>query len=205
MFDKHVLIATPSTGSARIESVLDGTALAAYAGAHVAGLMVEQNAACSSLLLQNRHNLVRAAQARHATHILWLDDDMAVPSDALARLLRHDKKIVGANYTTRKFPVLPLAVKEGRRVSSAGKSGLEEVTSAGLGLMLVDMEVFDRIEPPWFMLGWSKKADEYVGEDVWFCLAAKKAGYPVYVDHDLSLQVGHYGTVEFGFDMVEAT
>ena len=202
LFDKHVFIAIPSTGMARVESLLDATAISAYCAAHLPRVKVELNSACSSLLLHNRHGLVRIAQERRATHMLWIDDDMSFPPDTLARLLRHEKAVVGANYTTRRFPVVPLANKEGRAVQSNGKRGLEEVDSVGMGLMLTSMDVFNRIKPPWFMLGWSAKHDEYVGEDVWFCRAVKAAGYKVYVDHDLSVHVKHWGAVEFGHDLI---
>ncbi len=36
--------------------------------------------------------------------------------------------------------------------------------------------------------------DELLGEDIYFCIMAKKAGYELWCDMDLSLQVGHIGS-----------
>ena len=59
-----------------------------------------------------RAALVEHAMERQATHILWLDSDMRFPKDTLFRLLRHEKSVVAANYSTRQPPILPITTME---------------------------------------------------------------------------------------------
>jgi hypothetical protein len=37
-----------------------------------------------------------------------------------------------------------------------------------------------------------------MGEDVFFCKKAQELGYKVSIDHDVSHEIGHIGTFEFG-------
>ena len=38
---------------------------------------------------------------------------------------------------------------------------------------------------------------EFMGEDTYFCMLLKRKGVPVYVDHNVSLEIGHLGEFEF--------
>jgi hypothetical protein len=156
-----------------------------------------------SILPQERQRLVLAAQQVEATHLLWLDDDMVFPPDTLHRLMAHRQPIVAANCTTRTVPTRPCAAKGGQRVKSNGRTGLEEVDHVGMAVMLTEMAVFEKIRQPWFMFGFSPKAGAYTGEDVFFCHNARQHGFTVYIDHDLSTEIGHMGSHEFHHGMVE--
>lgn len=159
----------------------------------------------SSNVVQNRHNLVRSAQKLKSSHILWLDDDMTFPPDTLERLLKHKLPIVGANCTTRALPIIPVAVKNNERIPSAGKSGVERIDQVGLAVMLTETSVFDRVPLPWFLMEWDQQyPDTYCSEDMYFCRKAKKAGFQVAIDHDLSQQIGHIGEIEFDHSMIDA-
>jgi hypothetical protein len=37
-----------------------------------------------------------------------------------------------------------------------------------------------------------------MGEDVFFCKKARELGHKIYIDHDVSHEIGHIGTFEFG-------
>jgi hypothetical protein len=205
---EHVVISVPSAGSPRIEFLRSLLAMYSYTIRNLPSVIVEMNDACSSSVADNRMKLIQIARETRPTHLLWLDDDMVFPSDTLARLLRHKKAIIGANYTSRKFPVIPHAVRGGQRVGSAGKSGLERVDQMGLGVVLTEMRVFDAIDEfmpdgPYFNFGWDRKRKEIVSEDIWFFALARKAGFDAWVDHDLSQKVGHVGYVEFSHDLIE--
>lgn len=158
----------------------------------------------SSNICQNRHNLVREAQKRECTHILWLDDDMRFPDDTLIRLLRHSLPFVAANCTTRAVPILPTAVKNGKRLPSVDRSGLEEVDQVGFGVVLCETRIFDAVAKPWFSFEWDPEfPDTYMSEDVYFCRKARASGFKIMIDHDLSNQIGHIGDMEFTHDMTE--
>jgi hypothetical protein len=40
----------------------------------------------------------------------------------------------------------------------------------------------------------------YIGEDVFFCQKAAAAGFKIWIDHDVSKEIGHIGTFEFKHD-----
>jgi len=151
-----------------------------------------------------RAGLVKWAEERQATHILWLDADMRFPKDALLRLIQRDKAIVGANYPTRTSPIIPTATDTNRDPIFGG-DGLMEATMMGFGCLLTDIEVFRAIGKPYFALGYSPAMDDYSGEDHFFCEKARKAGYQLLVDAGLSEEVIHLGTFPFGMPHARMT
>ncbi len=152
-----------------------------------------------TILPQQRATLVGLAQDWTATHVLWLDADMRFPVDTLTRLLAHDAPIVAANYPTRRAPIRPVAEhrEQGVLLTTAEDEGLVEVTHCGMGVMLVDTEVYRTVPGPWFAIGYSKTSGGYQGEDVFFCDQATKHGFPILVDQSLSQQVRHVGEFEY--------
>ena len=164
-------------------------------------LEVSLHRVSSSILLQGRHDLARMALAEEADYALFLDADMRFPRDSLLRLLHHNKPIIGANYTQRNPPHQPTASKDNKRLSSLGRSGIQEVDTVGFGVCLIATDVFRKVAKPWFMFGYNPRVDDYVGEDVYFFAKAKAAGFPAFVDHDLSQDVRHIGEVELDVDM----
>lgn len=158
----------------------------------------------SSSLVQNRHNLVREAQNMGVSHIFWLDDDMTFPPDTLERFLCHKAPIVAANCTTRSLPIVPTAVKNEKRITSAGKTGVEYIDQIGMAVMLVEMSVYDKVPLPWFSFAWDQEyPDTYCSEDMYFCKKAKAAGIKILIDHDISQQIGHVGEMEYRHDLVD--
>jgi hypothetical protein len=154
-----------------------------------------------------------------ADYLLYLDSDMRFPKEALVRLLSHSKAFVGTNYPRRGIPPKWVAIKkvvgvneEGEKVpgeiliTTQESEGLEEVEALGFGCVLLHRSVFDamvQIHPPkekgyfWFF-DWDAEAQTHVGEDVFFCRLARKAGATILVDHDLSKEIKHVGQFEYG-------
>jgi hypothetical protein len=79
-------------------------------------------------------------------------------------------------------------------------TGLEEVESIGMGVMLISRKVFEKLSEPWFETPWRTDKRGYIGEDVFFCRKATAAGFKIYIDHDVSKEIGHIGTFEFKHD-----
>jgi len=151
-----------------------------------------------------RHLLVRDARSDKCTHLVFLDDDMIFPSDTVYQLLRHRLPIIAANCTTRRLPVLTTAMLGGKRIKSFGKTGLEAVDGVGCAVMCVDMKVFELLPRPWFRTEYNpEKPDDFTSEDIYFCQLARKHGFDIWIDHDLSNQIGHCGDVEFHHGMTE--
>jgi hypothetical protein len=197
-----IAISIPTHGAWENDFAIGVMAMISHTASKYPGLVTRVHTAASSILLQNRYDLVRMARNSGSTHMLWLDDDMTFPPDTLVRLLRAEKGIVGANYISRKPPHAPVAAKDEKRIVSHGKTGIEKADHMGLGVCLMAMDVFEAVPSPYFYFGWSPKDEQFIGEDVWFFRAARKAGYELWVDHDLSNEIGHIGTFEYTHDLM---
>ena len=127
------------------------------------------------------------------THLLWLDDDMLFGPDLAVWLAQHaDLDMVSAVYygrTERHLPVAYLHDKtddEHRHFPLVGvPEALCRVDAVGFGALLMRRDVLDRVPEPWFTLDWRS------GEDIAFCVEAKKAGIEIYLDG--RYKCGHIG------------
>lgn len=138
---------------------------------------------------QARENLLHEViELWGATHVLWLDTDMTFPPDTALRLLQHDVDVVAANYETRRPPIRPTARRDGHCVYSNEATGLEAVDHVGMGAFLMKSSVVVGLPRPRF---WYSTPTET--EDVYFCRLLRAAGRTIYIDHDLSQEVGHVG------------
>lgn len=154
-----------------------------------------------TLIVNQRQELIFSALEAECTHILFLDSDMRFPKDALDRLLAHDKPIVAGSYATRRLPCKTVAFANDKDwecvYSTPDKTGLEAVAAVGMGCMLVNLSIFDKMTLPYFMIGYSPNANQFTGEDIFFCRKARSMGFEVLIDHDLSKELGHIGNLEF--------
>ena len=152
-----------------------------------------------SEVAMQRQELVNTALGTDCTHILWLDSDMIFPTSIISALMTHDKDIMACNYSTRVAPHRPVAFKTfsdlDKRVFS--QTGIESVDAVGMGAMLVKREVYENIPKPHFGVEWNNDYTSLVGEDVYFCKKAAEYEYEVWIDNDVSMQIGHVGTKAF--------
>jgi hypothetical protein len=155
-----------------------------------------------SMLSQQRHLCVsKACQTKRATHLAFIDSDMKFPRDTIHRLIQHDKDFVACNCTTRKDPIVPVAFDfDGNRISSVGRTGIEKVRQVGLAVSLLRLDALRKIRPPHFMQEWIPEAGYYCGEDVYFCQLAQASNLDIWVEHDLSREIKHVGSREWGYD-----
>jgi hypothetical protein len=128
-----------------------------------------------------------------ATHVLWLDTDMAFPEDTAVRLARHDRPVVACNCVMRDPRLIFTAQRDGKRIETKPDStGLEPVDTVGLAVMLMRTEVVADLPRPWFQHGRNETGGD-IGEDLMFCRSLRTAGHQILIDHDLSLEIGHIG------------
>jgi len=174
-----------------------------YLGKHQPDVDVRLYTNSGTVLPDQRIALARMALEQGADWTVWIDDDMRFPKDAIERLLAHRKPIVGANYPTRRWPAIePVTFKDEatteRVYTSSNSAGLESVASIGLGCAVVHRSVYDAIMAPWFFYEWDEVGCKYDGyEDAYFCRKARKAGFDVLIDHDVSKEVAHVGQMEY--------
>jgi len=147
----------------------------------------------STYIHVGREWFLEAAIKQGATHVLWLDTDMSVPRETAVLLSMHDQPIVACNYVVRQASGLFTAFRDEQRIpTTETSSGLEAVDYCGMGALLMRAEVVADLPRPWFRHGINAQGGD-IGEDVGFCRALRDAGHTIYIDHDLSKEVGHIG------------
>lgn len=199
--DRKVLVASPSSGRLDhrfYDSFLDMV----QASAPI--ITLRKAWAMGSRITSARNAIVDHARMVGCTDILWIDDDTKFPINGLIRLLEHDKDIVCATTCSRSgtdnTPIgVALEAQEGQQ--------LVKMERVGFPFMLIKMAVFDKLrqpyfaEPPVWMFN-KEIATKYedldvIGEDTYFCLFARAAGFDIWCDGALSLEIGHIGTKVF--------
>lgn len=164
-----------------------------------------------SILANMRQRMVETALENKATHLLFIDSDQTFPADLVERLLAHKKQVVACNVATKMIPATPTARQRGSEgagvpvYTSLKSPELELVWRIGTGIMLIDLNIFKRPElttGPWFTQRWSEALKSYVGEDWAFCERLEAARVKIYIDHKVSLEIGHVGLLNYGHDLV---
>jgi hypothetical protein len=159
-----------------------------------------------TLIANQRAELSLDAMREGCSHLLFIDSDMRFPQDMISRLLAHDVDIVATNCARRRMPTGPTAQvykENGDRElvwTMPESTGLQEVGSVGMGVMLIKAGVFKALSEPWYETPWRSDKRGYIGEDVFFCKKAREAGFKIWIDHDVSKEIGHIGTFEFKHD-----
>jgi len=173
-----------------------------------------------------RDSMVKDALKMGFEYIFFWDSDVLLPDNAFTNLFSHNFPLINGMYKAKKptgfywdawkkiktpegkEAFAPIATWVGRVV---------EVDVVGAGCMLVHRSVFEKIKSvypatPFFY--WSRDRDPRVldamglpdpllrdvSEDFWFCILAKKCGFPILVDTDVRCR--HISVVSIGEDTV---
>jgi GT2 family glycosyltransferase len=206
----RVAICIPARGQMEVTTAFDLTMMAAYmAGKKNIDLNVYTSQ--GTLIFDQRNSLVRTAVDEKCDYILFIDADMRFPKTTLERLLAHKKDIIGVNATTRMMPPKPTArniqINEDGSVDwlevfSNKEKGISKVDAIGCGVMLIKTSCLKNIPQPYFYFEQLLKG-KLLGEDIYFCIKAKDAGIDTWVDHDLSMEIGHVGSYTYGWDDIK--
>jgi hypothetical protein len=136
-----------------------------------------------------RNEAAKMCLEHGADWLLFIDQDMTFPPEALDRLLAHDVDIVGIDYRKRSPPYAKIGVPEPGEEEKT--TGLAKYVMWGLGLVLVRRRAFFQIPRPWFAREYNPSG--YMTEDHWFCERARAIGLTVWCDLDLTAQCCHVG------------
>lgn len=150
------------------------------------------------LIHKNREILVERAIEEKCSHILFVDTDMSFDGNALDKLMAREKDIIGVASHLRKTPltyVLRNEDEEGNRIWEEHTNGLIRCAGVGTGFLLINLNVFKKLDHPWFFFKSNDKGDLVCSEDMWFCEKARKVGYDVWCDKNVP--VGHIGEYTF--------
>lgn len=120
------------------------------------------------------------------THLLFLDDDVIPPVDALQKLLEADVDVVSGLYPSEWYDnedgklkkrnnVFAEIRADGELVEAKG-TGVKEIVSCGGGCLLIKRHVVEKVPAPWFKFHYNDMGLMDIGEDVDFCKKLKVAG-----------------------------
>lgn len=147
----------------------------------------------------SRNLIVEHALEIGYDYIMWVDSDMILPKNTLTQLMSHDKDIVsgvyaykilrGENVVAKRFKKDAKDTYEDIPIKEIKESKLMEIDGVGFGCVLTKVDMFRHIKKPWF------KYSPTMGEDIYFCRKAQKAGYKIWLD--TSIKADHIGTVRF--------
>ena len=146
-----------------------------------------------------REIIVDKALKIGADYVFMIDDDMLAKPDVFEQLYKHNVDVVAALAFTRNPPHLPVIYtqREGwdpvasrefvvtEWVTNYPKNKLVQCDAVGFGAVLIKMDVIKKMEIPYFM------SSTGTGEDILFCLKARKAGAKIFMD--TSVKLGHVG------------
>ena len=206
----RVAICIPARGQMEVTTAFDLTMMAAYM-AGKKNIDINVYTSQGTLIFDQRNSLVRTAVIEKCDYILFIDADMRFPKTTLERLLAHKKDIIGVNATTRMMPPSPTAkniqINEDGSVDwlavySNKEKGISKVDAIGCGVMLIKTSCLKDIPQPYFYFEQLSKG-KLLGEDIYFCIKAKDAGIDTWVDHDLSMEIGHVGSYTYGWDDIK--
>jgi len=149
----------------------------------------------------NRDACVTDALSVKSDYLVFIDTDIAFPPEALGQLIAHGKDVVGGNYYEKRLPLVS-TVKllgqafDGQMVQRTFPTAPFQCAAVATGFLCLDLKrVVQCMAPPYFCFG-TKDGKLRAGEDVEFCLRARKAGLQVWCDPTISLW--HIGDYFFG-------
>ena len=158
-----------------------------------------------------RNQLIGYALTEGFKHMLFVDDDTALPYDALQQLLHTSRQghPVVSGIVTQKFmrrPITMIASQDGDIIRVPNTSPADELVDVnwitGMACLLIDMDairdllVSDPVLPPCVM-GRREDGEILFGEDFWFSQRVLQAGIPIVADRavqclHVEMKTGNY-------------
>jgi hypothetical protein len=156
----------------------------------------------STILINQRENLINQAIEVKSEWALWLDSDMMFPPTTLLRLLAHNQDIVACNYMKRSYPFKSVAFMDTNDWESwvplQSEDELLTVEAIGMGCVLMRTSVFEKLNRPYFEYTYQPKTKDWGGEDFTLFKKLNGAGVQLKVDANLSNEIYHIGTFAYG-------
>lgn len=147
---------------------------------------------------EGRNRIARAAIDNKCDYIFFIDSDTLIKKGQLEQLLSHEKDAISGISYMKQLPYYSLIRKKvGYRLYAPVEPSSNElirIDGAGFGCFLVKVDVFNKIEYPWFQFKYIKHEDKWrhIGEDLYFCDQLENAKIEMYCDP--TVQCIHIGT-----------
>lgn len=144
-----------------------------------------------------REQLAQYALDNNCHYLYMIDDDMLGPMDMFYSLVKHKVDLVAPLAFTRNSPHYPVIYEcvsgwdkvskseyfINRWISNYPRNTLFRCDAVGFGAVLINTDIFRKMERPWFM------GSHGSGEDIQFCYRAGKLGFKIWAD--TSVKLGH--------------
>jgi uncharacterized membrane protein len=200
-----IMIAVPAMEMVNAEFAQHLAMAAANLVAH--GIKINCAFNIGSVITIARRNLVDIFMKSDFDYIWWVDSDMKFPIDAPIRLLKRNKPIVGVNYRRRRFPNPNFTGMTGsagnfREFQTTDNSpAMELIDVLPHGCVLVKREVYEKIPQPHYLQEFIPSLNLEIGEDIFFCQIAQRAGYEIWCDQELSRETSHIGIFHYNYNL----
>jgi hypothetical protein len=159
----------------------------------------------STILINQRENLIKQAIEVGSEWVLWLDSDMMFPPSVLMRLLAHNEDLVGCNYMKRSYPFKTVAFTDTSDwenwIPIQYSNELVEAEAVGMGCVLMKTALFKELQKPYFEYTYQPKTEDWGGEDFTLFKKFNKLGHKLKIDMNLSNEIYHIGTFAYGRSM----
>ena len=200
-----IMIAVPAMEMVNAEFAQHLAMSAANLVAH--GIKINCAFNIGSVITIARRNLVDIFLKSDFDYIWWVDSDMKFPIDAPIRLLKRNKDIVGCNYRRRRFPNANFTGMMGSSgsfrefVTTDNSPAMEMIDVLPHGCVLVKRHVYEKMPQPHYLQEFIPQLNLEIGEDIFFCQQAQKAGFEVWCDQELSREIAHIGIFHFNYNL----
>lgn len=156
-----------------------------------------------------RNSIVKKAFELNAQYLMMVDNDVTPPKDALINLISHNVDVVSGYYAHRgrenvftgrtcvckltddngvryaNYPLESEYTADEMREKRENGETLMQIHGGGMGCILINVDVFRRIDYPWF--DWANYDDgTTLSEDLYFCEKVFADFTPIYVDTRVS-------------------
>jgi FkbM family methyltransferase len=136
-------------------------------------------------------------------YLLCVDSDIVLPPDTLVKMLAHNVDIISGIYIQRKAePRLEIYIEHRGGLNNlsiedmyAEPTDLREVGGVGMGCCLIRGEVLRKMEYPHFVYQSALDHEHTFSEDLYFCRAARTAGFHVWMDRSIVCE--HVGQTKY--------
>ncbi len=198
-----IAIAIPCHGDPKADFTFCLARLIAHTLMSDRSIELETLVARSSILVEARTRLFDWSREWGADYILWIDADQTFNPQSLLKLLARKVPVVAANCRRKHDQVIPSAVRANGRggwnpvqttTAKARADTLEEIDRIGLAFMLMEVApVVAALGTPLYPLFEMRSLPNgnFIGEDSLFCDRLRAGGLAIYIDHAVSMLVGH--------------
>lgn len=149
---------------------------------------------CVEQSLHVEQMAIDMGKGQRIDYFMWLDTDIIFPPMTLLSLINRARggnlSVIGATYVRRHAPYdIMVATLDGKSVQV--ESGLLEVASIPLGCCLMKRDVVAALPRPYFRLRHDDATGKTFGEDVTFFETIRGMGHRVWLDIDMTREIGH--------------